>query len=55
MKSLSRSLWLSAMNRAGGWWMGQAASTIRQAQGAALKAALRPKAPAKPRKPRRKA
>jgi hypothetical protein len=53
MKGSPRSLWLSAMNRAGGWWMGQAANALRQAQRAAVKAALKP--PPRPRKPCKKA
>ncbi|MDN3567757.1 hypothetical protein QWZ14_25545 [Paeniroseomonas aquatica] len=50
MKGSPRSLWLSAINRASGWWMGQAANAMRQAQTAAMKAALKPKPARKPRK-----
>jgi hypothetical protein len=51
MKGTPRSFWLSAVNRATGWWMGHAANAIRQAQRAALKSAAKPP---RPRKPRRK-
>ena len=50
MKGTPRSLWLSAVNRAAGWWMGHAANAVRQAQ----KAALRKATPKPKRAPRRK-
>ncbi|GJD48060.1 hypothetical protein OPKNFCMD_0776 [Methylobacterium crusticola] len=48
MKGSPRSLWLSAANRAAGWWMGTAANLARRQQRAVLadmaKAAAGPKA-----------
>ena len=55
MKGSPRSLWLSAINRTTGWWMGHATNAIRQAQRAALKSATQPPKAPRARKPRKKA
>ena len=58
MKGTPQSLWLSAANRAAGWWMGTATAMMRRQQRAAFaemtKAATgaKPKRAAKPRKRR---
>ena len=36
MKGTPQSIWLSAANRAAGWWMGHAANAVRRQQRAAL-------------------
>jgi hypothetical protein len=55
MKGTPRSRFLSAANRASGWWMGHAANAVRQAQSAWLSAATKAAMPKrKPRKPARK-
>ncbi|KAB1074274.1 hypothetical protein [Methylobacterium planeticum] len=57
MKGTPQSLWLSAANRATGWWMGTATAMMRRQQRAALaemtKAATGVK-PKRARKPRRR-
>ena len=53
MKGTPRSLFLSAANRAAGWWMGHAANAVRQAQSAWLSSATKPAKPK--RRPRRAA
>ncbi len=59
MKNPALSLWLSAANRAAGWWMGTATSMARRQQQMALtemtKAATGKKAPRKRKaKPKRR-
>ncbi|AWN47779.1 hypothetical protein DK419_16850 [Methylobacterium terrae] len=57
MKGSPYSLWLSAANRAAGFWMGHAANAVRRQQRAALtelsKAGVRPKAKRRRRTKRR--
>jgi hypothetical protein len=53
MKGTPRSLWLSWMNRATGWWNSAAVTAMQNQQRAALKAMTKPK-PAAKRKPRPK-
>jgi hypothetical protein len=59
MKGSPTSLWLSAANRAGGFWMGHAANAVRRQQRAALseltKGAVKPKAKGRRRTKRRTA
>lgn len=50
MKGTPRSLFLSAANRAAGWWMGHAANAVRRGQAAWVAAATKAGAPK--RKPR---
>ena len=45
MKGTPRSLFLSAANRAAGWWMGNAANAMRRGQAAAVKAIAKPVVP----------
>lgn len=55
MKGTPRSLFLSAANRAAGWWMGHAANAMRRGQAAWLAAATKaatPKRKLRKRKPR---
>jgi hypothetical protein len=51
MKGTPRSLFLSAANRATGWWLGHAANAMRRGQAAWLAAT---KAATPKRKPRRR-
>ena len=53
MKGTPRSVWLSWMNRATGWWTSAAATAMQNQQRAVLKAATKPK-PVGKAKPRRK-
>ncbi|KMO15928.1 hypothetical protein [Methylobacterium platani] len=53
MKGTPTSLWLSAANRAAGFWMGHAANAVRRQQRAALTAMSRT-GTAKPRTKRRR-
>ena len=55
MKGSPASLWLSAANRAAGFWMGHAANAVRRQQRAALTemskaATVKPKAKRRPKK-----
>jgi hypothetical protein len=55
MKGTPRSLFLSAANRAAGWWIGHAANAMRRGQAAWLAAATKaatPKRKLRKRKPR---
>jgi hypothetical protein len=45
MKGTPRSLFLSAANRAAGWWMGHAANAVRRGQSAWVAAATKTGAP----------
>jgi hypothetical protein len=52
MKGTPHSLFLSAANRAAGWWMGQAANALRRGQSAWMAAAAKAATPK--RKPRKR-
>jgi hypothetical protein len=53
MKGTPRSVWLSWMNRAAGWWTSAAVTAMQNQQRAALKAA-KPKKVSGKAKPKRK-
>ncbi len=53
MKGTPRSLWLSAANRAAGWWMGHAANAIRRQQRAAIAEMTKAATGTKPKRKRR--
>ena len=54
MKGTPRSLWLSWMNRATGWWNSAAVTAMQNQQRAVLKAATKPKPAGGRLKPKRK-
>ncbi|WP_157080819.1 hypothetical protein [Methylobacterium variabile] len=55
MKGSPYSLWLSAANRAAGFWMGHAANAVRRQQRAALTELGKPAKPKRRRRTKRRA
>ena len=52
MKGTPRSLWLSAANRAAGWWMAQATAAVKRQQRSALSEMTKAATGAKPKRKR---